>query len=60
MWAQGAYSERAFQLMAGRSAFEVRVHGHYSEIINHKMIPDYPDVQVWVIERVAFIADEAH
>jgi hypothetical protein len=36
---------------------EVRVRGHYSEIINHKMIPDYPDVQVWVVERVAFIAD---
>jgi len=40
--------------------FEVRVHGHYSEIIDHKMIPDYPDVQVWVVERVAFIADEVH
>ena len=40
--------------------FEVRVRGHYSEIIDHKMIPDYPDVQVWVVERVAFIADEAH
>jgi hypothetical protein len=39
--------------------FEVRVRGHYSEIINHKMIPDYPDVQGWVVERVEFIADEA-
>ena len=39
--------------------FEVRVSGHYSEIINHKMIPDYPDVQGWVVERVEFIADEA-
>ena len=40
--------------------FEVRVRGHYSEIIDHKMIPDYPDVQGWVVERVEFIADEAH
>ena len=37
--------------------FEVRVRGHYSEIIDHKMIPDYPDVQGWVVERVEFIAD---
>jgi len=37
--------------------FEVRVRGHYSEIINHKMIPDYPDVQGWAVERVEFIAD---
>jgi len=40
--------------------FEVRVRGHNSEIINHRMIPDYPDTQGWVVERVEFIADEAH
>lgn len=39
--------------------FEVRVRGHYSEIINHRMIPDHPDVPGWVVERVEFIADEA-
>ncbi len=37
--------------------FEVRVRGRYSEIIDHKMIPDYPDVQGWSVERVEFIAD---
>jgi hypothetical protein len=37
---------------------EVRVRGRYSEIINHKMIPDYPDTQSWAVERVEFIADE--
>lgn len=37
--------------------FEVRVRGHHSEIIDHKMIPDYPDVQGWAVERVEFIAD---
>ena len=37
--------------------FEVRVRGRNSEIIDHKMIPDYPDAQGWVVERVEFIAD---
>ena len=37
--------------------FEVRVRGHYSEIINHKMVPDHPDVEGWVIEQVEFIVD---
>ncbi len=35
--------------------FEVRVHGNISEIINHKMIPDYPDVESWVVDRVEFV-----
>lgn len=38
--------------------FEVRVRGRYSEIINHKMIPDHPDVESWEVVRVEFIADE--
>ena len=38
---------------------EVRVRGRYSEIINHKMIPDHPDVEGWVVERVLFVADGA-
>ena len=39
--------------------FEVRVRGSYSEIIDHKMIPDYPEVHNWEVDRVEFIADEA-
>ena len=39
--------------------FEVRVNGHYSEIINHKMIPDHPDVQEWAVEQVEFILSES-
>jgi len=35
--------------------FEVQVNGHYSEIINHKMIPDHPDVQDWVVDQVEFV-----
>jgi hypothetical protein len=41
-----------------RAPFEVRVRGHYSEILDHKMIPDYPDVMAWEVERVEFIADK--
>jgi len=37
--------------------FELRVRGTYSEIINHKMIPDHPDVHNWEVQRVEFIAD---
>jgi hypothetical protein len=40
--------------------FEVRVRGRHSEIIDHQMIPDYPDVPGWVVEKVEFIADETH
>ena len=39
--------------------FEVQVRGHYSEIINHKMIPDHPDVENWTVERVEYVADQA-
>jgi hypothetical protein len=38
--------------------FEVRVRGRNSEIINHKMIPDHPDVHDWMVEQVQFIADK--
>jgi hypothetical protein len=38
--------------------FEVQVRGNHSEIINHKMIPDHPDVESWEVENVEFIADD--
>ena len=37
--------------------FEVQLRGNNSEIINHKMIPDHPDVQGWSVEMVSFIPD---
>ncbi len=40
------------------SPFEVRVRGTHSEIINHRMIPDHPDVTSWQVELVEFIAEE--
>jgi hypothetical protein len=55
IWLAGANKQGHHRL----APFEVRVRGHYSEIIDHKMIPDYPDVQGWVVKRVEFIADEA-
>ena len=40
------------------SLLEVRVRGNYSEIINHKMIPDHPDALAWVVYGVEFEADK--
>ena len=41
------------------SPFEVQVRGTQSEIINHRMIPDHPDVTSWTVELVEFIAANA-
>ena len=41
------------------SPFELRVRGRHSEIINHKMIPDHPDVLAWEVDLVEFIAEGA-
>lgn len=38
--------------------FEVRVRGKLSEIINHKMIPDYPDTEYWTVDSVDFVAED--
>ena len=35
---------------------EVEVRGNYSEIINHRMVPDHPDVYEWHVDLVEFIA----
>jgi hypothetical protein len=37
--------------------FEVRVRGNSSEIINHKMIPDHPDVQNWSVQQITYVPD---
>lgn len=37
---------------------EFTIKGRASEIVDFKMIPDYPDVYDWVIDRVAFKAEE--
>jgi hypothetical protein len=33
---------------------EIRVRGHYSEIIDFKVIPDHPDVSTWSIDSILF------
>ena len=37
---------------------ELRLRGTYSEIVDHKMIPDYPDIYAWSVDRVEYQADE--
>ena len=51
IWLTGA-NELGHQHLA---PFEVQVRGNNSEIINHKMIPDYPDVPGWAVERVEYV-----
>jgi hypothetical protein len=42
-----------------RSApIEVRLRGNYSEIIDHRMIPDYPDVENWQVDSVVFVQED--
>ena len=42
-----------------RSApIEVRLGGNYSEIIDHRMIPDHPDVERWQVESVVFVQED--
>ena len=36
---------------------ELRVRGNPTEIINHKMIPDFPDAEFWTVQRVEFVPD---
>jgi hypothetical protein len=36
---------------------EVQIRGNYSEIINHRMVPDHPDVYEWHVDVVEFIAE---
>lgn len=33
---------------------EVKLRGRYSEIVDFRMIPDYPDVADWQIDRITF------
>ena len=37
-----------------RATVEVRIRGRASEIVNTRMIPDWPDVNDWEIETISF------
>lgn len=38
---------------------EIAIRGQPTEIVDFKMIPDYPDVHDWSIDRVEFIPDKS-
>jgi hypothetical protein len=40
-----------------RTTLEVRIRGHYSEIVDSKLITDHPDVYSWRLESISFEAD---
>ena len=40
------------------ATLEVSVRGHSSEIVNHRMIPDAPDVSRWELAAVTFVGEE--
>lgn len=37
-----------------RTTLEVRIEGHYSEIVNKELITDHPDVDSWRLESIGF------
>jgi hypothetical protein len=39
---------------ARRTTIEVRIRGHYSEIVNAKLITDHPDVYSWQLDSINF------
>lgn len=39
------------------ATIESRVGGHASEIIDHRMVPDAPDVYRWNLDSIAFVPD---
>ena len=48
------YTRQGFRRL---SPLEVRVRGNVTEIINHKMVPDFPEAESWSVQFVEFIAD---
>ena len=42
---------------ARRTTMQIRIRGHYSEIVEQRLITDHPDVDAWALERVSFEPD---
>lgn len=40
-----------------RTTLEVRIRGHYSEIVNDRLITDHPDVYSWRLDSISFESD---
>ncbi len=41
-----------------RTTMEIRIRGNYSEIVDHKLITDHPDVDSWELEAIFFSPDK--
>ncbi|MEE4163363.1 MAG: hypothetical protein V2I25_12730 [Woeseiaceae bacterium] len=39
------------------TTLDVRIRGRYSEIVNHKLVTDHPDVEQWRLESIRFRPD---
>lgn len=37
-----------------RTTIELAIRGHYSEIVNTRLITDHPDVDSWKVDSIAF------
>ena len=42
-----------------RTTMEIQIRGNYSEIVNHRLITDHPDVDDWRLEKIFFSPDDA-
>ena len=41
-----------------RTTMEIQIRGRYSEIVNHRLITDHPDVDAWRLEKIFFQPDD--
>lgn len=41
-----------------RTTMEIQIRGNYSEIVNHRLITDHPDVDSWELEAISFQPNE--
>lgn len=37
-----------------RTTIELRIRGHYSEIVNTRLVTDHPDVYRWAVDAIRF------
>ena len=38
-----------------RTLMEFEIRGHYSEIVDQRLITDHPDVDAWMLESISFL-----
>jgi hypothetical protein len=42
----------------GSTTMEFPIRGNWSEVLDHKLIPDHPPIADWRLEAMSFVADE--